>query len=217
MVNTSLELNINTLESYTLKMMDKCEEILIDAVDCMINKDLEKAHEIVKKDDEIDALREYIRDRSIELMVLKQPMAKDLRLIYALGTIAMELERIGDYAVNIAGEVIKIGSEEYIKELVDLPKMNDICIDMLRGARTSLEMHDEKLAYNTALKDDLVDKLYEEVQEHTLNVMHQQEIHIDQGVRLLFIGRYLERVGDHITNTCEKIIYAVKGERIEIG
>ncbi len=217
MVNTSLELNINTLEDYTLKMMDKCELILIDAVDCMINKDIEKARDIVNRDDEIDTLREYIRDRSIELMVLKQPMARDLRLIYALGNIAMELERIGDYAVNIADEVIKIGEEKYIKELVDLPKMKDICVNMLKDAKVALETHDEKLAYQTALKDDLIDKLYEDVQQHTLNVMHQKEMYIDQGVRLLFIGRYLERVGDHITNTCEKIIYSIKGEMIEIG
>lgn len=217
MVNTSLELNINTLEDYTLKMIDKCELILIDAVDCMINKDIEKAKDIVNRDDEIDALREYVRDRSIELMVLKQPMARDLRFIYALGNIAIELERIGDYAVNIADEVIKIGDEKYIKELVDLPKMKDICVEMLRDTKKALETHDEELAYNTALKDDLVDNLYEEVQEHTLNVMHQREVNIDQGVRLLFIGRYLERVGDHITNTCEKIIYAIKGEMVEIG
>ncbi|MGL4797616.1 MAG: phosphate signaling complex protein PhoU [Paraclostridium sp.] len=217
MVNTSLELNINTLEDYTLKMIDKCELILIDAVDCMLNKNIEKAKDIVNRDDEIDALREYIRDRSIELMVLKQPMARDLRFIYALGNIAMELERIGDYAVNIADEVIKIGDEKYIKELVDLPKMKDICVQMLRDAKKSLETHDEKLAYETALKDDLVDNLYEVVQEHTLNVMHQKDMNIDQGVRLLFIGRYLERVGDHITNTCEKIIYAIKGEMVEIG
>lgn len=217
MVSTSLELSISTLEDYTLKMIDKCELLLIDAVDCMVNKDLKKAQDIVKRDDEIDTLREYIRDRSIELMVLKQPMAIDLRFIYALGNIAVELERIGDNAVNIAQEVIKIGEEKYIKELIDLPKMKDICIEMLRDFRQALQNHDENLAYKVALKDDLIDKLYEDIQKHTIEIMHKNEAYIDQGVRLLFIARCLERVGDHITNTCEKIIYAVKGEMIEIG
>lgn len=217
MVSTSLELSISTLEDYTLKMIDKCELLLIDAVDCMVNKDLKKAQDIVKRDDEIDTLREYIRDRSIELMVLKQPMAIDLRFIYALGNIAVELERIGDNAVNIAQEVIKIGEEKYIKELIDLPKMKDICIEMLKDFRQALQNHDENLAYKVALKDDLIDKLYEDIQKHTIEIMHKNEAYIDQGVRLLFIARCLERVGDHITNTCEKIIYAVKGEMIEIG
>lgn len=217
MVSTSLELSISTLEDYTLKMIDKCELLLIDAVDCMVNKDLKKAQDIVKRDDEIDTLREYIRDRSIELMVLKQPMAIDLRFIYALGNIAVELERIGDNAVNIAQEVIKIGEEKYIKELIDLPKMKDTCIEMLKDFRQALQNHDENLAYKVALKDDLIDKLYEDIQKHTIEIMHKNEAYIDQGVRLLFIARCLERVGDHITNTCEKIIYAVKGEMIEIG
>jgi phosphate transport system protein len=198
-------------------MIDKCEEILEDSIKCMASKDIKGAKEIGKKDDEIDTLRDYIRDRSIELMALKQPMAKDLRFIYSLESICLELERIGDYAVNIADEVIKIGNEEYIKELVDIPKMKDICVDMLKDTRKALENRDGDLAYNIALRDDLVDNLYNQVQDHTLKVMHEKEMNIDQGVRMLFVGRYLERIGDHTTNICEKIIYALKGDMIEIG
>lgn len=217
MVNSSLDLNINTLINYTLKMIEKCEGILEDSIQCMINKDIEGAKLIAKKDDEIDTLRDYIRDRSIELMALKQPMAKDLRFIYSLESICLELERIGDYAVNISDEVIKIGNEEYIKELIDIPKMKDICIDMLKNTKKALENKDVKLAYDIALRDDLVDNLYDVVQEHTIKVMHEKEVNIDQGVRILFVGRYLERIGDHTTNICEKIIYALKGDMIEIG
>ena len=217
MVSTSLDLNITTLEDYTIEMMEKCELILLDAFECMINKDLNKVQDIIKRDDEIDKLREYIRDKSIELMVLRQPMAIDLRRIYSLGHIAIELERIGDNAVNIVKEVMSIGNEKYTKESIDLVKMKDICIEMLRGVRQSLETHNENLAYEVALKDDLIDRIYEDVKIHTLEVMYKDKTYIDQGVKLLFIARYLERVGDHITNTCEKIIYSIKGEMIEIG
>lgn len=217
MVNNNLELNINTLINYTLKMFDKSQEILEESVNSMITKDIEKAKGISEKDDEIDTLRDYIRDRSIELMALKQPMAKDLRFIYALESMCLELERIGDYSVNISVEVVKIGKEEYIKELIDIPKMKDICIDMIKDAKKALELRDEELAYNTALKDDLVDKLYDVIHEDTLKVMHEKEVNIDQGVTMLFVARYLERIGDHITNICEKIIYALRGDMIEIG
>lgn len=217
MVNNNLELNINTLINYTLKMFDKSQEILEESVNSMITKDIEKAKGISEKDDEIDTLRDYIRDRSIELMALKQPMAKDLRFIYALESMCLELERIGDYSVNISVEVVKIGREEYIKELIDIPKMKDICVDMIKDAKKALELRDEELAYNTALKDDLVDKLYDVIHEHTLKVMHEKEVNIDQGVTMLFVARYLERIGDHITNICEKIIYALRGDMIEIG
>lgn len=217
MVNTSLELNINTLKNYTLTMMDKCEQAVEKSIEALTKRDLELAKKVIQEDDEIDVLREYIRDRSIELMALKQPMAKDLRYIYALGRIAIELERIGDFAVNIANEQLKIGNEPYIKELVDIPKMAQICRKMILDSKKALEEDDEQLAYDVALIDDKVDKLYECIHEDCTNLMIKDNKTINQGIRLLFVGRYLERIGDHTTNICENIIYAIKGEMIEIG
>lgn len=217
MVNTNLELNIKTLKKYTLNMIDKCDEALNASIDCMVRKDLEGAKLVIEKDDEIDLLREYIRDRTIELLALKQPMARDLRYVYALGNIAIELERIGDYSVNICQETLKIGEEVYIKSLIDIPKMANECSEMLLQAKKALEEVDEKLAYDTALRDEVVDKLYEQIHVDCLEIMNSKPGTVNQGVRLLFVGRYLERVGDHITNICEKIIYAINGEMMEIG
>ncbi|MBO3446468.1 phosphate signaling complex protein PhoU [Clostridium sp. CCUG 7971] len=217
MVNTSLELDINTLKQYTIKMIQRCEKALESSVDCMLRKDLEGSKKVIEEDEEINALREYIRDRSIELMALKQPMARDLRYVYALGNIAIELERVGDYASNIAAETLKIGNEPYIKELIDIPKMTNECREMLLAVLEALENEDEKLAYDTALRDEKVDSLYELIHEDCLKIMNENPETINQGVRLLFVGRYLERIGDHITNVCEKVIYAINGKMMEIG
>ena len=179
MLNTNLSLSIDDLKQYTINMIDKCDRILDLSVECMLKKDIEGCKKVINQDDKIDELREYIRDRSIELFALKQPMAKDLRYIYALGCIAIELERIGDYVVNIAEETIKIGQEEYIKDLNDIVKMYK--------------------------------------QNDCLKIMNTDSKFVNQGVNLLFIGRYFERIGDHITNICEKIIYAINGEMVEIG
>lgn len=217
MVNTSLELSINTLKQYTLTMIDRCEQAVDNAVGCMVEKDLKGSEKVIENDDEIDTLREYIRDRSIELIALKQPMAKDLRYVYALGNIAIELERIGDYAVNIALETLKIGEEPYIKALVDIPKMADECKKMLKDVAIALECENELLCYEIAKRDDKIDDLYLQIHIDCLAVMNQDSSTINQGVRLLFVGRYLERIGDHITNICEKLIYAIKGDMVEIG
>lgn len=217
MLNTNLGLSIDTLKQYTINMIDQCDRILDLSVKCMLNQDIEGCKKVIKQDDKIDELREYIRDRSIELLALKQPMAKDLRYIYALGSIAIELERIGDYAVNIAEESIKIGRDKYIKDLVDIPKMYEECKKMILGVKESLENEDEDLAREIALNDDIVDSLYDRVQEDCLKIMNDNPQTINQGVNLLFIGRHLERIGDHTTNICEKIIFAIKGEMIEIG
>lgn len=217
MLNTNLGLSIDTLKQYTINMIEECVSILDLSVECMLKQDIEGCKKVIKQDDKIDELREYIRDRSIELLVLKQPMARDLRYIYALGFIALELERIGDYAVNIAEETIKICQDEYIKDLIDIPKMYEDCKKMILEVKESLENENEDLAREIALHDDKIDSLYNRVQEDCLRVMNANPQTINQGVNLLFIGRYLERIGDHITNICEMIIFAINGEMTEIG
>ena len=217
MLNTNLGLSIDTLKQYTINMIEECVSILDLSVECMLKQDIEGCKKVIKQDDKIDELREYIRDRSIELLVLKQPMARVLRYIYALGFIALELERIGDYAVNIAEETIKICQDEYIKDLIDIPKMYEECKKMILEVKESLENENEDLAREIALQDDKIDSLYNRVQEDCLRVMNANPQTINQGVNLLFIGRYLERIGDHITNICEMIIFAINGEMTEIG
>ena len=145
MLNTNLGLSIDTLKQYTINMIEECVSILDLSVECMLKQDIEGCKKVIKQDDKIDELREYIRDRSIELLVLKQPMARDLRYIYALGFIALELERIGDYAVNIAEETIKICQDEYIKDLIDIPKMYEECKKMILEVKESLENENEDL------------------------------------------------------------------------
>lgn len=218
MASTNLEMSIKILKEYIIRMMDKCEKAIDLSVKSMVEKDIDLAKKVIDDDDDIDILREYIRDRSIELMALKQPMARDLREIYALSDISTELERIGDYAENIASEVISIAGEDYIKELIDIPKMTQLCLQMFKDLKSSFINQDADLAYKIALVDNEIDVLYYKVREDCLRVMHENpEQNINQGVKLLFVGRYLERIGDHITNVCEKIIYARNGKMIEIG
>ena len=151
-------------------------------------------------------------------MALKQPLARDLRYIYALCDISTELERIGDYASNICRESLEIGEEPFIKELIDIPIMKEICCEMLKDLWDALNDDNVNLAYEIAQKDNEIDELYKRVRQDCLQVMHNNpDENINQGMRLVFIGRYLERIGDHVTNICEKIIYAKNGEMIEIG
>lgn len=214
--DNNLGLSINSLKESAIEMIEKCEVIVEEAVDAMVEKDIEKSKEIIGLDDDIDDLRAYIRENIIELIALRQPMAKDLRSIYALSTISGELERIGDYAVNIAMETIKIGEDEYVEELIDIPKMKRVSMDMLKSAKIAFINNDTKLAHKTALQDDIIDDLYNEVYIDCISAMKRDEKNIPQAVKLLLVGRFLERIGDHVTNICEMIIYSVKGEMIEL-
>lgn len=214
---TILDVNIQSLKEYTLRMIEKCEDAVEYSVEYMIKKDINGLNKLIREDDDIDILRQYIRDRSIELMALNQPLARDLRYIYAISDISTELERIGDYAVNICRESLEIGEEDNIKEFIDIPAMKDICVKMLEGLWESLQNNDAQQAFEIAYKDNEIDELYEKVRLHCLDIMKEDSANINQGMRIVFIARALERIGDHITNICEKIIYAKKGEMIEIG
>ena len=133
MVITNLDLSIQLLKEYTLRMIEKCEDAVDLSVEYMMRKDMKSTKKLIRQDDDIDILREYIRDRSIELMALKQPLAIDLRYIYSLSDISTELERIGDYATNIFKESLDIGEEPFIKEITDIPAMKNICVEMLKN------------------------------------------------------------------------------------
>lgn len=212
-----LRVSIKELKAETNQMMELCEIAIEKSVDSIVNKDLAIAREVIKMDDEIDNLRNKIIEKSIELTALKQPMAKDLRNIYALSTIVTDLERVGDYSVNIAMETIKIDSEDHITGMVGIPKMKSVCLNMLKDAKNALDSNETKLAYDAALEDNIVDDLYNDVYVNLLSAMHKDPNNINQGVKLIFVARYLERIGDHITNVCENIVYAIKGDMTELG
>ena len=108
---TNLDLSIQSLKEYTLRMIEKCEDAVDLSIEYTLKKDIRGLKKLIRQDDDIDILREYIRDRSIELMALKQPLARDLRYIYALSDISTELERIGDYSTNIAMQLTKIAKK----------------------------------------------------------------------------------------------------------
>ncbi|OPJ56380.1 phosphate signaling complex protein PhoU [Alkalithermobacter paradoxus] len=205
------------LKEEVIDMIEKVEIILQKSIDSLINKDVDLAREVIRLDDEVDGCMAKIEDKAIELIALQQPMAKDLRVIFSISKIITDIERVGDYCVNVAKETIKIGNEDHIKELIDIPKMRDIILNMLRNTKLSFKMEDVTLAYKVGEEDELIDNLYKDIYRDILALIHKDEKNINQGTKLLFVGRYLERMADHITNVCERIIYITKGEKVDIN
>lgn len=217
MVRESFEASIKSLKEDVVQMVESVEEIVIKSVDSLVNKDVTLAREVIKLDDNIDELQNNIEEKTIELIALQQPMAKDLRTIFSISKIITDLERVGDFCVNISKETIKIGNEPLIKPLIDIPKMRDIILGMLRNSKISFINEDSKLAYRVGKEDELIDNLYKDIYTEILMMIHSDSKNINQGTKLLFVGRYLERMADHITNICERIIYIVDGESVEIN
>ncbi|MCX7950321.1 MAG: phosphate signaling complex protein PhoU [Clostridiales bacterium] len=212
-----LDQKISTLNHDLIKMGAQVEAIIDLAVNALKNQDLEAAKKVYKDDDAIDELEIIIEKECLNLIALQQPLAKDLRRIAAALKIITDLERIGDHAVNIAKITLEIGNTPLMKPLIDIPKMAEIAQQMIKLSLDAFVNQDVELAKKAAAMDEQVDELYDLVIKEVLALITKNNEFLDQGVKLLFVGRYLERVADHTTNICERVIYMVTGEKVEIN
>jgi phosphate transport system protein len=144
-------------------------------------------------------------------------LAKDLRLIATALKIITDLERIGDYAVDIARITIKLANEKYIKELIDIPRMTEIAVNMVKGSIDAYVNLDVFEAQNVAKMDDELDALYKQIFRELMFIMMEDNNTVHQATYFLLISRYLERIGDHVTNICERIIYSVTSEHVNLN
>lgn len=204
---------LNELEQEILKMGALVEEQINKSIKALTEQDLSLANEVVAKDDLIDDLELGIEEKCLRLIATQQPMAKDLRRIAAGLKIIVDLERIGDNAVDIAKTILRIGEDELIKPLIDIPRMASISQKMLKEALDSYINEDTILAEGLAKQDDEVDSLHKQTFRELITYMLENPKNIKQGTQLILVSRFLERIADHTTNIGENVIYMVDGER----
>lgn len=208
---------LQDLQVSLLKMSSMVEETLGDSVKALKTQNVELAQKVIDDDNEIDDMEIVVEDKCIKLIALQSPLAKDLRLIATALKIITDLERIGDYAVDIAKITIKLANEIYIKELIDIPRMAQITIDMVKGSIDAYVNMDVSEAEDAAKLDDEVDALYKQTFRELLFIMMEDPKTIRQATYFLLIARYIERIGDHVTNICERIIHTVTSERVNLN
>jgi len=204
---------IEELNESILEMGAMAEKILDMSVKSLLEQDFQLAQKVIDLEDEIDLKEKELEEQCLELIALQQPTAGDLRRIIAIIKMINDLERIGDLCENIVEIVMKIGKEEFIKPLVDTPKMADITKEMIKLSLDCFVKEDINLAYKVFKMDDVVDDLYRDIYTDLLFVLSKDVGTMAQVVNLLFIGRYLERIADHSTNICEHVNYIVTGKK----
>lgn len=208
---------INDIKNNVLKMGAMVEDIIETAVTALKSQDVELARKIYDKDDEIDQLELEIEKECMIILALQQPLAKDLRTIASVLKIIADLERMGDNAVNIAKVTLEIGKDPLIKPLVDIPKMAAITQEMIKLSLEAFVTEDVTLAEKVVERDEEVDGLYDTIINDILEIITENKEFTKQGIKLMFIGRYLERMADHSTNICERTIYMISGDLKEIN
>jgi len=215
MTREGFDKSLSGLQQEMLRMGSMVEEAIHLSVQALAKQDLKLAEKIINGDDLIDALSNQIEDDCIRLIALQQPLARDLRVITTVLKTVTDLERIADHATNIAEIAQRIGSDSLIKPLIDIPKMAEMVEGMVRDSLKAFVDRDVEFAKRTCLKDDEIDKVYEDLFIELTGFVTDggDSRKVIQALNLLFAARFLERVGDHATNIGERTIYLVTGKK----
>jgi phosphate transport system protein len=187
------------------------------SIEALQNRDVNSANRIIADDELINKKRWDIEEKCINLIATQQPVASDLREIVAVLSIVTELERMGDYAEGIGKIVVMHGDEPLVKPLVDIPRMAQKAVSMLRKSLDAFVNRDAKAAAALCSEDDEVDLLYEQVYRELLTYMIETPATITRATYLIWAAHNLERIADRVTNICERIIFLVTGTMSEVN
>ncbi len=208
------EAELKDLHVKILEMGGFVEKQIAGAVAALIERNDDQARGIIDRDHSVNRMDVEIDDLCLRLLALHQPAAKDLRLITTGLKITTDLERIGDMAVNICERILELNREPQLKPLIDLPRMADVEQHMLRESLDSFVREDVELALAVCREDDIIDGLNSQLFRELLSYMAEDPRTIGRAIPLLFIAKYLERIGDHATNIAEMVVFMVKGKSI---
>jgi phosphate transport system protein len=208
---------LREIQDDVLAMGSMVSKAMQRSIDALKNRDIILAHQIVEDDKKVNRKRFEIEEKCIELIATQQPMASDLRIILAVLNIVSEVERIGDYAEGIAKIAIMIGDEPPLKPLIDIPRMAEMTVDMLRRSLDAFVNRDAEAAKNISIEDDSIDHLYDQVFRELLTFMAEDPKTITRATRLIWVAHNLERAADRVTNICERVVFVVTGKMEEIG
>ncbi len=217
MPRVDFDVHLRALQDDLLILGSMVEKAVAKAVDALKRRDLESSRQVVREDDFIDQKRFEIEEQCVELIATQQPLARDLRRLIAILHISVELERIGDYAEGIGKVSLMMGEELPLKPLIDIPRMAEKGIDMLRRSLDALVNRDQVAAIQVCRDDDEVDAIYDQVYRELLVFMIQDPKTIQRATYLLWVAHDLERVADRSTNIAERVIYLVTGKMAELN
>ncbi|WP_411683012.1 phosphate signaling complex protein PhoU [Clostridium thailandense] len=217
MTRTGFDLALEELHNDLLRMGSIVEKQIHQCMEALVKQDEELAQQIIRNDDLVDKLNRDIEDKCIKLTAKEQPLARDLRTIFTTTKLVTDLERMADYAVDIAKITLRLKNEKYIKELIDIPKMAVMVNSMIKSSLDAYVAADVENAYAACKLDDEIDELYKNIFNELLTIASKDLKNVNQITQLLFVCKYLERIADHATNICEWTIYLVTGEQKDLN
>jgi phosphate transport system protein len=204
--------DLDKLKTLTESLGDRVGIAVDNAVTALHNSNVDLAKEVVQGDGEVDEMSQRIENLCLQLLALQQPMARDLRQIIGILKIGIDLERIGDLAVDIARVTVQ-SKKIQVTKLEYIPRMAEVIKRMISQSMEALVNSDADMARQTTKWDYEIDGLYVKARDKLLKIIIENPDMINEAVSLLMVNRHLERIGDHICNICESIVYMVEAKR----
>lgn len=216
-VREKFDTELYSSQDQLIELSKMAVDALGKAIRALLNHDMDAALEIIEDDIRINRLEEEINDRVILLIAKQSPVATDLRRLIVIIKVASDMERVGDYAVNIAKETIRLGKEDHLPQIAQIEKMHKLAAAMLLQVIEAFVEEDVAKAKEIAELDDQVDELYGKVLTQLMLAGSGDPDKISQITQLAFIGRYMERSADHATNIAEQLFYLVRGRHYDLN
>ena len=206
--------DLDRLRALIAQMGGLAEHAIGEAMRCLVKRDVNGAMAVVREDVKLDNLEIEAEKRVVQLIALRAPMAGDLREAVAALKISGVVERIGDYAKNIARRVPLLEDSSQIEPLSLLPEMARIATQMVHDVLDAFVNRDPEAAVRVVERDQALDDFYDSIFRTLLTFMMERPQNIGQSAHLLFVAKNIERVGDHATNIAEMVYYAATGEHV---
>ena len=210
-----IEENLNVLRDKLLIMGGAAEKAIMLAIRSLSERDSDLAERVVREDDAIDRMEIEVDQMCVDVLVLKQPAASDLRFVVSVARTAPMVERISDHAVNIAKHALVLNSEPALDSNFDLAPIAKVVQEMLVEGLDAFTSGDPDRARETIARDDEVDALYDQLHAQLIEVIKRDSSAVVRGIEWLFVLKHLERIADYVTNICEQIVYMSRGQVIK--
>jgi phosphate transport system protein len=215
--NREYEQELRRLREQLLLMGAKVEEMIRGSIRALVERETAVAEQMIAFDKKINQLELEIDELCMQILARRQPVASDLRFITMALKLVTDLERIGDLGVNICERVVELNAEPPLKPYIDMPNMAREVQEMLHEALDAFVAADADRAQHVIVRDRNVDAYYTQIFRELLTYMMEDPRNIFRATRLQSIAKYLERIGDHVTNLGEMVVFMVKGKDIRHG
>lgn len=214
---THFDQELAELKTGVLRLGSMVEQAIAQSMRALVERDNRLAREVIVRDNELNDLHTQLRERSFMIMATQQPVARDLRLIFSFQHMVLELERMGDHAVNIARGAIRLNDMPLLKPYVDLPRMAALVEAQVHDVLGAVIEADQERARSIAKRDDDVDRIYRGLWEELVGYMVADPGNVERAAILLFIAKDFERIADRVTNIAEDVVFLHTGHIVELG